>query len=275
MAYLTLSDGCPLWYSDSGGSGPVLVMLQGLQFPSGYFWQKVVDPLAAHHRVIALDLRGQGLSGKSLGGHSIAGNADDLAEALAILGLDDVLLLGVAYGGMVALTYIARHGTGRLRALCLSEMTPRLTNTDDWAHPTFGDFSAEAGAGFVAGVRADRTAALGGFLMASFAVLPDQATLAEMTAQTWLTPTETVATLIADMVEQDYRSLIPTLTLPTLLIYGRLNNPVMPGPVGRWIAEALPGSKLVELANAGHSPFWDDPAGFVAAINDFAAGRRS
>jgi len=270
MAYLTLSDGCPLWYSDEG-EGPVMVMLQGLQFPCGYFWQKVTAPLAAHNRVLTIDMRGQGLSGKSIGGHTIAGNADDLAEALAILGLEKVLLLGVAYGGMVALTYLQRHGAVRLRALCLSEMTPRLTNDEGWAHPTFGDFSAEAGAGFVAGVRADRTAALGGFLMASFAVLPDETALTEMTAQTWLTPTETVATLIADMVEQDYRAFIPTIGVPTLLVYGRANNPVMPGPVGRWIAAVLPGSRLVELAAAGHSPFWDDPAGFAGAVNEFAA----
>jgi len=269
MAYLTLSDGCPLWYSDEG-EGPVMVMLQGLQFPCGYFWQKVTAPLAAHNRVLTIDMRGQGLSGKSIGGHTIAGNADDLAEALAILGLEKVLLLGVAYGGMVALTYLQRHGGVRLRALCLSEMTPRLTNDEGWAHPTFGDFSAEAGAGFVVGVRADRTAALGGFLMASFAELPDETALAEMTAQTWLTPTETVATLIADMVEQDYRAFIPTIGVPTLLVYGRANNPVMPGPVGRWIAAALPGSRLVELAAAGHSPFWDDPAGFAGAVNEFA-----
>jgi len=58
------------------------------------FRQKVMAPLAERNRVIAIDLRGQGLSGKSIGGHSIAGNADDLAEALAILGVKDALLLG-------------------------------------------------------------------------------------------------------------------------------------------------------------------------------------
>lgn len=269
MAYLTLKDGCPLWYSDDG-TGPVLVMLQGLQFPGGYFWQRVLPALAARNRVICIDLRGQGLSGKSAGGHSIAGNADDLAEALAILGVEKALLLGVAYGGMVALTYLERHGGGRLRALCLSEMTPRLTNDEGWAHPTFGDFPAEAGAGFAAGVRADRTAALGGFLLSSFAVTPDAATLAEMTAQTWLTPTETVATLIEDMVRQDYRVMAATIGLPVLLIYGRAQNPVMPGPVGRWWQDAIKGSELIELAAAGHSPFWDDAPGFAVAVNAFS-----
>ncbi|MGL6042833.1 MAG: alpha/beta fold hydrolase [Sandaracinobacteroides sp.] len=270
MPTLTLSDGCPLWYSDEG-RGPALVMLQGLQFPSGYFWQKVTPELAKTNRVITIDLRGQGLSGKSAGRHSIRENADDLEDALGQLGLDHILLLGVAYGGMVALTYLKQHGAHRLRALCLSEMTARLTNAEGWDHPTFGDFPAEAGAGFAAGVRADRTAALGGFLLASFANTPDPATLAEMTAQTWLTPTETVATLIEDMVRQDYRADLSGITLPTLLVYGRSGNPVMPGEIGRWMQSRISGSELVELPGAGHSPFWDDPAGFTAAIADFAA----
>jgi pimeloyl-ACP methyl ester carboxylesterase len=246
-------------------------MLQGLQFPCGYFWQHVTPALARGNRVITIDLRGQGLSGKSRGGPSIAQNADDLEEVLAQLGVEAACLLGVAYGGMVALTYVQRHGTGRLRALVLSEMTARLTNAEGWAHPTFGDFPAEAGAGFVAGVRADRVAALGGFLLASFARTPPPETLAEMTAQTWLTPTETVATLIEDMVRQDYRDMLGSITLPTLFVYGRAANPVMPGEIGRWMQAAVPGSELVELAEAGHSPFWDDAPGFAAAVADFAA----
>jgi pimeloyl-ACP methyl ester carboxylesterase len=270
MAWLTLPDGCPLWYADEG-QGPVLVMLQGLQFPAGHFWQKVLPDLARTNRVITLDLRGQGLSGKSAGGHSIADNADDLASALEQLGLERILLLGVAYGGMVALTYLRKHGGSRLRALCLSEMTARLSNAEGWAHPTFGDFPAEAAAGFAAGVRADRTAALGGFLLSSFATTPDPATLAEMTAQTWLTPTDTVATLIEDMVRQDYRADLAGIGLPTLLVYGRSNNPVMPGEIGRWMQGQIPGSELVELPDAGHSPFWDDPAGFAGAVARFAA----
>jgi pimeloyl-ACP methyl ester carboxylesterase len=33
----------------------------------------------------------------------------------------------------------------------------------------------------------------------------------------------------------------------------------------------IPHSELVELPAAGHSPFWDDPAGFVGAVAGFAA----
>lgn len=271
MLTLTLSDGTPIWF-EATGDGIPLLLLQGLQFPAGFFWQKVAAGLSARHRFIRLDLRGQGLSGKGYGPHTVDQCAADLAEILDRLGLERVCLGGVAFGGMVALRYVERFGAGRLSGLVLSEMTPRLVSAEGWAHPTFGDFPAEAAAGFAAGVRADRRAALGGFLLGCFAETPDAATLEEMTRETWLTPTETVADYIEDMVRFDCRDLLPTIGLPTLLIYGRRNNPVMPGEVGRWIRDSMPDARLVELETAGHSPFWDDPAGFVAAIDSFTAG---
>lgn len=270
MPYLTLTDGTPLWVDDRGGDGPPLILLQGLQFDSDYFWQRNIDALASDNRVIAVDPRGQGLSGKPIGGHTITQAAADLDEIIRTLGLTRVCLVGVAFGGLIALRYIEQFGSSTLRSLVLCEMTPRLSSTDGWAHPTFGDFPVEAAAGYGDLVRADR-GVLAGFLQAAFAQPNDDATMARIMAQTWLTPTAAVADYIDDMARQDFRALIPTIEVPLLALYGRKNNPVMPGDVGRWIAEAAPRGELVELANAGHSPFWDDAPAFNRAVLDFAA----
>lgn len=269
MAYHFLPDGTPLWFEERG-TGKPLVLLQGLQFPAGYFWARNMDALAADNRVIALDLRGQGLSGKPNHGHTVSNNAADLEHFLSALGVEDALLAGVAFGGMVILEYLQAIGPNRLRAICLCEMTPRLLNAEGWAHPTFGNFPVEAGEGYGDSVRADR-AVLKDFLYAAFATPPDLDTIAEMQARMYLTPTSVVADLIDDMVTKDTRDMLPGLKLPTLLIYGRGNNPVMPGEVGRWMASRISGAELVELPHAGHSPFWEDPAGFNRALADFAA----
>jgi len=269
MAYHILPDGTPLWYEERGQGRP-LVLLQGLQFPSDYFWQHNIDALAASNRVIMVDLRGQGMSGKPMTGHTITQNAADLEHFMAALGLDEALLAGVAFSGLVILDYLKSQGHERLRALCLCEMTPRLMSAPDWAHPTFGDFPEEAANGYGDSVRADRSV-LDGFLHAAFAEPLDPATLAEMKGRMALTPTAIVADLIDDMVKQDFRSDLPGITLPTLLLYGRKNNPVMPGEIGGWIAGQIPGSELVELAGGGHSIFWEDPPAFNAALADFAA----
>lgn len=269
MPYVTLDDGTPLFHTDDGTGRP-LVLLQGLQFPSGYFWQKNLPALAEANRVVAIDTRGQGLSGKPMGGYTIAQAAADLDEAFDKLGLTDICLAGVAFGGLVILKYLEDFGSARLRSIALCEMTPRLLSEDGWAHPTFGDFPPEAGHAYGGNVRQDR-GVLKDFLYAAFASPPDPATIAEMQAQMYLTPTSVVADLIDDMVRQDFRAMLPSIRLPTLLVYGRGTNPVMPGEIGRWMANRIPDATLVELRGAGHSPFWEDPDGFNRALADFAA----
>lgn len=269
MPFVTLSDGVPLWYEERGAGKP-LVLLQGLQFPAGYFWQKNVDALAASNRVITVDLRGQGLSGKPNGDHSVSKNAADVAEFLAALDIKDALLFGVAFGGIVALKFLQEQDSSRLRALGLCEMSPRVMSAPGWDHPTFGDFPEEAALNYGAGVRADRTI-LDGFLHAAFAEPLDPQVMADMKTQMYLTPTETVAAIIDDMVKPDYREFLPSITLPTILIYGRGNNPVMPGRVGAWMADRIPGAELVELDGGGHTIFWEDPEAFNAALNAFAS----
>lgn len=268
MSYFTLNDGTPLFYVDEGAGRP-LVLLQGLQFSSRYFWQRNIAELARTHRVIAIDTRGQGLSGKPIGGYTIAQAAADLEELLAGLELKAACLAGVAFGGLVALSYYERYGPARLRSLVLCEMTPRLLSEEGWAHPTFGDFPPQAGYAYAADVRADRSV-LDGFLQAAFATPPDPDTLAEMRAEMYLTPTSVIADLIDDMVRQDFRAMLPSIAVPALLIYGRGQNPVMPGEIGRWMQAQIPKAELVELGT-GHSPFWENPSGFNAALSRFAA----
>jgi pimeloyl-ACP methyl ester carboxylesterase len=66
----------------------------------------------------------------------------------------------------------------------------------------------------------------------------------------------------------DLRPLLPQLDLPTLLINGKQS--VVPYEVGHWLEEHLPNAQRV-LDQAGHGPFWDDPAGFNRAVRDFNA----
>lgn len=268
MPYHFLSDGVPLWFEERG-SGKPLVLLQGLQFPAGFFWQHNVEALAANNRIIMLDLRGQGLSGKPVGDHSVARNVADLDEFLTALDIRDAMLMGVAFGGIVALQYLRDCGGDRLRALGLCEMSPRIMSAPGWEHPTFGDFPEEAALGYGNDVRADRSV-LDGFLFAAFADPLDPETMAAMKAQMYLTPTEAVAAIIDDMVKPDFREFLADIALPTLLVYGRRNNPVMPGRVGAWMAERIADVTLAELDGGGHSVFWEDPAAFNSAVNDFA-----
>ena len=267
MPYVTVSDGTPLWYQDKG-EGPVLVLLQGLMLSADYFWQRNLPKLAGSARVITIDLRSHGQSGKPLEGHTIAQCARDLKDVFDALELTDITLGGLAFGAMVALDYIRQFGTDRLKSLLVIEAQVRLTNADDWPHATFGDFSAEAGAGFVAACHQSREP-LGGFLQGAFASPPDAATMAEMEAQMWLTPTAAVIAFIEDMLVADYRADLAKIDLPALLIYGRGNNATLPTELGKWIDSQMPNATYVEFLESGHSPFWEQADLFNSTVAKF------
>jgi len=268
VAIITVSDGTPIYYRDEG-TGPVLVLLQGLMLTADGFWTKNIDALAQSCRVIAIDHRSHGQSGKPSGPHSIAQCAQDLKEVLDTLDVSDVTLAGVAFGAMVALEYRSHFGNHRLAKLAIIEAQVRLTNDEGWEHPTFGDFPAEAAAGFIDACKQSREA-LTGFLAGAFGTPPSDEDMARMQHQAWLTPTPAAIEYVTEMVAADYRGDLASIDLPTLLIYGRMNNAPIPSEIGAWIQSQIPGSVLERFENAGHSPFYEQPDRFNAVLGEFA-----
>jgi non-heme chloroperoxidase len=262
MPYCWLKDGTPLHYIE-----PV-VMIHALMYSARYFWKPQIPALARGCRVIALDMRGHGESGKPTGKYTISGLVDDLHEFLESMQLKDAVLVGVALGGLVVLNYLDRYGAKRIKGISIVDMTPRLVSAPGWDHPTFGNFPPEAAAGFGPGVRADRSG-LKTFLATGFAAPPAEDKLNEMYAETFLMPTDAIADLCEDMVKQDVRALLPKIPVPTLYIYATTLNKILPTPVGRWMQAQTPGSKLVEFQKSGHNLTLEEPDKFNESLLGF------
>src|ERR671926_1210797 len=83
------------------GAGPPLAILHGL-FGSGRNWATVAQRLAAHHRVIALDLRNHGASpwAETM---DYGEMAEDVRASLNARGYERYALLGHSMGGKVAM----------------------------------------------------------------------------------------------------------------------------------------------------------------------------
>jgi non-heme chloroperoxidase len=272
MPYFTTSDGVPLYYSDQGRGRP-LILQHALMFGADFFWQKNIGPLSESCRVIALDCRGVGLSGKSNSGHTIPRLAEDLRELIDHLGLEDVVLAGLSLGGFTTVEYLRRYGPHRVGAVALMEMTPRLPSTPGWDHPTFGNFPEEMAKGYGGALRANR-AIYNDFFQAAFLTPPAGDELAAMVANTWLTPTEVAAEVIDRMVERDDRDFIRQIPVPAAFFYGYPNNRILPTALGQWLQQQLPGSKLVLFENSSHSPFWEEPEKFNRELARFVREAR-
>jgi pimeloyl-ACP methyl ester carboxylesterase len=91
------------------GEGRPFLLVHGLA-SNARLWDGVARILAAHgHRVVAVDLRGHGLSEAPEDGYDTDTAADDLAGLAAALGLRGPVVVGQSWGGNVVLSLAARH----------------------------------------------------------------------------------------------------------------------------------------------------------------------
>jgi len=72
-------------------------------------WDVVAAGLAPAHTVMAMDLRGRGLSDKPAGGYSLQQHVRDIACLLDDLGLEKVVLMGHSRGAYISINFAAQH----------------------------------------------------------------------------------------------------------------------------------------------------------------------
>lgn len=108
--------GTKIHYIDVG-SGPAVLLLHGYG-SSARSWEAVIPALAKNHRVIAIDLKGFGWSGRPPGDYSPAAQAKIALAVLDARGVHDVAVVGHSWGSSVALA-VALAAPERVRRLAL------------------------------------------------------------------------------------------------------------------------------------------------------------
>jgi len=105
------ASGVRLHYTDEGRGEPV-VLAHGFAVNADLNWRLpgLIDKLTPHYRVIALDLRGHGLSGKPHEAVSYGVEmAQDLVRLLDHLHIEKAHLVGYSLGGFIALKAAVTH----------------------------------------------------------------------------------------------------------------------------------------------------------------------
>ena len=72
-------------------------------------WDVIADALSPPHKLLAMDLRGRGLSGAPSSGYSMEHHCRDILAVLDDLGLERVVLMGHSLGAFISLMFGAKH----------------------------------------------------------------------------------------------------------------------------------------------------------------------
>jgi len=273
VGHVTTSDGVSLSYLEAGSGKPIL-MIPGWSQTAEQFKHQLAG-LANRYRVIAVDMRGHGESDKPDFGYKISRLAKDTHDLIHALDLNEVNILGHSMGSSVIWNYYDMYGPERLSKLLLIDQMPMITSNPAWSEEEridsgaifdpqslYETINALAGPDGV-----ETTRGFIGNMVTKAIPEEDKAWIIERNLRM---PREHAATLLYNHSTQDWRDLIPRITLPSLVVGGRVS--VVPWQSQAWVAEQIPGARLEifeEEDGGNHFMFIEGHEKFNAIVADF------
>lgn len=240
----------------AAGADPGTVVLSHCWTGTRATWEPVAARLvAAGCRVVLYDQRGHGASTMGPSAPTVEVLGGDLAAVLDSLDVHDAVLAGHSMGGMT-LQALAVHRPDvvaeRVRGMVLAGTAGFGVAAGLLARPVR----------FVSGDRrVERLMAgrLGPALSrASVGRRPRQAHLVA-TRDAWLSmPTDVRRQFLVALQAMDFRAGLARVAVPTTVVVGS-RDLLTPPRLGRAIAAAIPGARIVEVAGAGHMLPYEEP----------------
>lgn len=234
-------DGGPIGWREAG-AGPVVVLLHGLG-GSRTAWEPQLAVLAADWRVVAWDQPGYGASAP-IDPFTFPALADAVARLLDDLDVEAAPLVGLSFGGMVALHTALAH-PDRVRGLALVDTSPAFgldgTDPDEWRALRLDPLDH--------GVT---PAAMAVEVLTSVAgphAGPE--VIAEAAAAMARIPPAGLRAAVECLPTHDVRDRLDRIAVPTLVVVGE-HDTETPLPYARALADGIPGAELAVVPGAGH-----------------------
>ena len=216
--------------------------------------------LAQDYRLVAMDLRGHGLSDKPVEGYDDPKMwAADVDAVIATLGLDQPVLCGWSYGGLVILDYMRHFGTENIGGVHFVDAITK-TGSDDAAAVISQEFLALI-PGFFSTDVTETVRSLDALLRMCCVRPPTDEQMFLMLGYNVAVPPYVRQALFSRTLSND--DLLPNIRKPVLITHGVLDAAVKPLAADQH-KTAIPHAELHLMQNAGHAPFWDDAPSFNA-----------
>ena len=244
------------------GEGPALLLVHG--FPLDHtMWNDQIDALGEKYRVIAPDLRGFGRSGVTRGTVTMEQFADDVAALLDVLEIQEpIVFCGLSMGGYVAWQFWRKYSR-RLRGLILCD-TRAVADTPE---------TAEGRLEMAQRVLSEGPSPLVEMMMpklfAQSTVQSHPDTVDSLRRVMYANDPEGIAAAGRGMAQrEDFSGMLKQIECPSLILVGELDALSTPEEM-KTIADAIPGSRFVEIAASGHMSPMEEPWLVNEAILEF------
>jgi 3-oxoadipate enol-lactonase len=258
---IALCDGVEIGYDDVGSGIPV-AFVHG--FPHNRsLWSPQVNALVDRARCIAPDLRGFGETSRH-GPFTVDQYADDVAMLLRSLGIERAVVAGLSMGGYVAFAIWRRHRS-LVRALVLAH-TRAGADTEETREKRRALVALARSRGSGAVADGQITGMLGKTTREKHPAMIDEVhRMLESASVEGI-----VGALEAMMARPDSTETLATIDVPTLVVVGA-EDALIPRGEGDIMHDAIRGSRLEVIQNAGHLSNIERPAAFNHVLSEFLA----
>lgn len=257
------------------GDGPIdLVLTFGWVSHLAYVWElpaiaRFLDRLASFSRLILYDKRGCGMSDRVHPLPPLEMRMDDLRAVLDAVGSKKAALMGISEGGVMSALFAASYPERTLGMIINGSYPSALARPGyPWGR-TREQFEENW----------TRARATWGQVTSMSSYCPTQVDNPEV-ARWWATFTQMSASP-GDAVDllrmnnlSDIRDVLPAISVPALIIHAA-GDRVAPIEAGRYMAEHIPGAKLLEFDSIDHWPYFGDADLVLGEIQEFLTGVRT
>ena len=256
------ANGITINYQLDGPDGAPWLVLSNSLATNLTMWDEQARELGRAFRVLRYDQRGHGASEASGGRYTFDQLIADALALMDALAIRKAHFAGLSMGGATALGLALQHPERLEKVIvCDSPCQSTPTSSQQWEER------------IVIAQKQGMEALIEPTLARWFpldvlkANPPHVDKVREMIRTT---PVEGFIGCAAALADHNYAAAIATVTPPVLFLVGEKDAAA---PPMRKLNEALPGSRYVELAGAGHISNLDQPAAFTRAVADFLAGK--
>jgi pimeloyl-ACP methyl ester carboxylesterase len=251
--------------SSIGRARGTLVLLHG--FPlSARMWEPQLSLANEGWRIIAPHLRGFGGDAGAAQASSVDDYAADVVDLLDSLRIEDAVVGGLSMGGYVAFAML-RLAPRYIRALVLADTRSQADTPEGvQGRRRMLALVQEKGPAAVADEMLPK-------LLGASTRRDDQALAERIRAMILANSIPAIAGgITALMTRPDSTPLLATIHVPTLIVVGE-EDELTPPPLSRSMQEAIAGSELVTIPEAGHMSNMEQPHAFNTALVRFLSHR--